>query len=150
MPRLKGLVRGTPEAPALESRRLTVVAFADEVLERPDLLASYAARFSPDDDAALVLWGPGVEQRSLLAMVGDAARAAGLDPSRLPHLVPLAHADIVETDQFLADCADALLSEWPAVGRIADLPRYGAAEIEHLRVSAGRLRSGATAASRPS
>ena len=142
------IVRGTPAARAPKSRRLTVVALADEVLERPDLLARYAARFSPEDDATLVLWGPGVEQRSLLAMVGDASRAAGLDPSRLPHLVPFAHTDIVEAARFLADCADALLSEWPAVGQIADLPRYGAAEIEHLRVSAGRVRSGATVDSR--
>jgi hypothetical protein len=142
------IVRETPRARQLASRSLTVVAMADEVLERPDLLARYAAFFSPDDDATLVMWGPGVEQRRLSAMVGDATRAAGLDPSRLPHLVPLAHANIGETDRFLADRADALLSEWPAVGQIADLPRYGAAEIEQLRVSSGWPRSGATAASR--
>jgi hypothetical protein len=143
------IVRGTPEPWPLKTRSLTVVALADEVLERPDLLASYAALFSPDDDATLVLWGPGVKQPTLLAMVGDAARAAGLDPSRLPHHVPLARADIAETDRLLADYADALLSEWPAVGRIAGLPHYGAAEIEHLRVSARGLRSGPRAGSRP-
>jgi Methyltransferase domain len=137
-----------PRQPTLDSRRFAVVAFADELLERPELLARYAGCMSPEDDASLVLWGPGLDEGALRGMAWDAARAAGLDERRLPHLVALAHADIFEADRFLAERADALLSEWPPIGRIAELPRYGAADTEGLRAM-GTASSSSTSAQAP-
>ena len=138
-----------PGPPELASRRFAVAAFADELLERPELLAHYAEHFSPDDDVSLVLWGPGLDQADVLSMIHDAVRATGLDARRVPHLVALGHPDTLATDRLLADRAGALLSEWPACGRIASLPRYGAAETGELRVSLARLGSGSAASSRP-
>jgi hypothetical protein len=132
-------VRDVPSRPEFDTRGFTVAAFVDEVLERPELLARYAELLGPDDDATLVLWGPGLDEASVLAMAGDAADAAGLDRHRLPNLVALGHADTLETDRYLADCAHGLLSEWPPVGRIAELPRYGAADVEGLRAMATRV-----------
>ena len=129
-------VRDLPGRPTVDSRRFSVVAFADELLERPELLARYAECFAAEDDATLVLWGPGLDEARVLSMAGDAARAAELDRRRLPHIVALAHADTLEADRYLAGCSHALLSEWPRLGRIAELPRYGAAHVEGLRALA--------------
>jgi hypothetical protein len=125
-----------PEPRMLDSRRFTVVAFVDEVLERPELLTRYAECFAREHDATLALWGPGLDQGAVSAAARDAVRTAGLDEPRLPHLVAFAHPHTLEADRFLAERADALLSEWPPVGRIAELPRYGAVEVEGLRARA--------------
>jgi hypothetical protein len=104
------------------------VAFADELLERPELLASYAERFGPDDDATLVVWGVGVEADVLLAMVQVAAEAAGVGDDRQPDILLLPLPGSPEVDRVLAERARAVLSEWPPVGRLGGLPRFGGAE----------------------
>ena len=133
-------VRGTPPPPRLDTRAFTVVGFADELLERPELVARYAERFGPDDDASLVLWGPGLSESGVLKMAQDAVGAAGLGGSRLPHLLTLAHADTLEADGYIAESSHALLSDWPPVGQVAELPRYGAADVDSLRLMATRAR----------
>ncbi len=116
-----------PVPPQIDATRaFTVVGFADEVLERPELLAAFAASFGPDDDASLILWGPGVDAPALLATVERAVAAAGLDESMLPDVLLLPLPGTPAVDACLAGRADALLSEWPAAGRVGELPRYGA------------------------
>jgi hypothetical protein len=136
---VEGIVQGTPGPPTVDARRFRVAAFADEVLERPELFARYASCFGPDDDATLVVWGPGLGEASLRAMMRDATVAAGLDERRLPHMAVLAYADALDADRFLAEFADGLLSEWPRLGHIAALPWYGAEEVEGLRTMATRI-----------
>lgn len=123
-----------PEPPAVdETRGVTVVAFADELLERPELLAAYARRFGPEDDATLVVWAPGADPGLLLWMVQAAADAAGVEEDRLPDVLLLPLPGSPEADALLAERADAVLSEWPPVGRLGALPRHGAADLDGLR-----------------
>ena len=116
----------TPPAPELEeTRTFTVVGFADEVAERPELLAEYVARFTPEDDATLVLWGPGYNDRAVLEMTEGAIGAAGIDPNRLPDILLLAGQ---RGEAALAGRASALLGDWPA-GALGALPRLEAVTV---------------------
>ena len=109
-----------------ETRRFTVVALADELLERPQLLREFAAAHGPGDDATLVIWGAGYEAEPLLATVQAAVAAAGIGDEELPDVLLLPQAGSPAADRALAERADALLSEWPSAGRIGELPRFSA------------------------
>lgn len=131
------LVRQGPPAPVIEETRgFTVAGFADEVLERPELLATYADAFSGSDDVTLVLWGPGLESEAVLNAVMQAAARGGVDPETLPDVLLLGLPGSPEADRELAGRAQAVLSDWPAVGAIGELPRYGAADGARLREAA--------------
>jgi hypothetical protein len=110
-----------------ETRRVAVAAFADELLDRPELLAGYAA--TAGDDTTLLVWGPGLSADAILATVEQAIGAAGLDESRLPDIALLPFPGSPDADARLAEIADALLSEWPAAGRVGELPRYETAGL---------------------
>ena len=61
------LVIGGPTPPRIDPTRThTTLAFADELVERPDLLRAYVEVYGPGDDASLVLWTPGVGAQELL------------------------------------------------------------------------------------
>lgn len=107
------------------ARRLATLAFADELIERPELLRSYVERVGPQDDATLMLWAPGVAERDLLALAEQAIDRAGLSMDGLPDILLVPLPGSPEADRALAQRADALLSEWPAAGRIGALPRFG-------------------------
>ena len=128
-------------APIDETRGFTVAGFADEMLERPELLATFAGCFGPDDDVSLILWGPGVDADVLLAGIERAVAAAGVDGDSLPDILLLPLPGSVDSDRRLAERADALLSEWPPAGRLGELPRYGTADAARLRGAADRARS---------
>jgi hypothetical protein len=115
----------TPPARLDPTRRVTTVAFADELVANPALLSAYAAAVGPQDDATLILFAPGLDAHDLLALAERAVEAAGLDENALPDvlLTPLPGAP--EVDRVLAERADAVLSEWPPVGRLGALPRWG-------------------------
>ncbi len=118
-----------------ETRSFTTLGFADELVERPELLETYIASVRPGDDATLLLWAPGLDGSALLDMVERAAAAAGIDTSTLPDalLAPLPGSP--EADRALAERADAVLSEWPPLGAIGTLPAFGAADGAALRAA---------------
>jgi hypothetical protein len=126
-----------PAPPPIDATRtFTVAGFADEMLERPELLTAFADCFGPDDDATLVLWGPGLEAEALLATVERAVATAGLDVNALPDVLLLPLPGSSAVDRCLADRADALLSEWPPAGLVGELPRFGARDAHALRAAA--------------
>jgi hypothetical protein len=136
-------------APTVEiddTRSFTIVGFADEIVQRPELLAAYAEAFGPEDDATLVLWGPGLDPVGLLDLVQRAAVAAGVDDDQLPDILLLPLPGSREADHCLAARARAVLSEWPAAGRIGELPRYGASGAAALRGAAAAQLNGSSAA----
>lgn len=109
------------------TRSSTTLAFADELIERPDLLRTYVERVAPEDDATLMLWAPGASGPALLAMAEQAIATAGLDANALPDILLPPLPGSPQADLRLAERADALLSEWPSAGRIGALPRFSGA-----------------------
>jgi hypothetical protein len=118
------------------TRRFTTLAFAEELVQRPELLTTYVDCIGAEDDATLLLWAPGLDGDALLATAELAIEKAGLDPERLPDvlLVPLPGSP--EADLQLSKRADAVLSEWPAAGRIGKRPRFGVGSASALRAAA--------------
>jgi hypothetical protein len=108
------------------TRAFTTVAFADELLERPELLRAYADRFTAADDASLVVWGPAQSPDQVLATVSAAVDRAGLDAEALPDVLLVAFPGSPEADACLARRATAVLSDWPGAGALGALPRFGA------------------------
>jgi hypothetical protein len=135
---IERLVRQGPPPPVIEETRgFTIAGFADEVLERPELLATYASTFGPDDDVTLVLWGPGLEGDAVLDTVMQAAARGGVDPETLPDVLLLGLPGSADADRRLAERADAVLSDWPrGRGELDRLPRFGAEDDAQLRAAA--------------
>jgi hypothetical protein len=131
------IVGGALPAPRLDpTRRFTVTAFVDEVHECPELLATYARCFGPDDDATLVLWGPGYPAGLLLETAEAAVAAAGLDGDRLPDVLLAPLPGGPQSDAVLAERSAAVLSDWPGAGRLGQLPRFGVGHEGPLREAA--------------
>jgi hypothetical protein len=106
------------------TRAFTTVGFVDELLERPELLRAYAERFTPNDDATLIIWGMALDAETTLAMAEQAIGLASLDPDALPDILLLPLPGSPEVDALLAERADARLSDWPQVGKLGLLPRF--------------------------
>jgi len=127
---------GHPPVQLDPTRSFTTLAFADELAERPELLRTYAETFTPGDDASLLLWAPGLDAQGLLSLAETAIERAGLDGDNLPDILLAPHPGSPEADLRLGERADAVLSEWLAIGRIGELPRFGAGESAALRSAA--------------
>jgi hypothetical protein len=113
-------------------RSFAVLAYADEVVERPALLAGYARHFSAADPATLVLYAPGADEGVAGARVEAALAAAGLG-DEAPDMILLTAAATAESEAVIAAGANALLSDRRGGGAFALLPRCGAAEVGELR-----------------
>lgn len=134
---LERIARDPNPAPRLDpTRAFTGVAFVDELAGNPRLLATWAEAFGPQDDATLILYGPGLDANDLLALAERAVEAAGIADDALPDVLlpPLPGSPAV--DALLAERASAVLSEWPPVGQLGKLPRFGAADGASLRAAA--------------
>ena len=128
-----------------ETRTFTTLAFVDELIEHPELLRAYADRFGPQDDASLILWTPGVSSARLLELAEQALAVAGLPDDRVPDVLLTPMPGAPEADAQLAKRADAVLSAWPAAGRIGSVRRYGADDGEALAAAAAKRHSRAAA-----
>jgi hypothetical protein len=106
------------------TRTQTTVAFADELVQRPDLLRAYVDSVKPADDATLVLWAPALGADALLATAELALEAAGIDGDHLPDILLTPLPGSPQTEALLAARATAVLSEWPATGPLGELPRF--------------------------
>jgi hypothetical protein len=124
---IERIAAGRPPSLRIDATRsATTLAFPDELIERPELLRTYADSHRPDDDATLLLWSPGLDERALLALAEQAIERAGLAPEDVPDVLLVPLEGSAATDLALSERADALLSEWPAAGRIGALPRFEA------------------------
>ena len=131
---IERLVRSRQSLPSLEDcRGFVTVAFADEIHERPELLAAYVRHFGPEDDATLVLWGAGVPGEQLLSDVEATVARIGLKLNGLPDMLLMPDGDLPGVDRLLADRAGAVLSGWPPVGRLGALPTHDAQRVPELR-----------------
>ena len=130
------VVKGHEPVRIDETRSFTTLASADELLERPELLKTYAGAFGPGDDASLILWAPGYDADALLALAEAAIERSGLEDTPLPDILLTPLAGSPEADLRLSERADAVLTEWPATGRIGTLPRFGSGDAAALRAAA--------------
>lgn len=135
---LGALVRGDDSRNALVElaeapRPISLLAFADEVIEEPALLRAYAAQFDPADPATLVLWAPGGDAGTLVGRMEAAIAAAGLEADGVPDLLLLPTPSDDESVEAIAAGSVALLSDRPPPEALASLPRFGAEGVAGLR-----------------
>jgi hypothetical protein len=119
-------------------RSFAVLAYADEVVERPALLAGYAEHFSAADPATLVLYAPGADEASEGSRIEAAMTAAGLGEDA-PDMILLTAAATAESEAAICANASALLSDRRGGGPFALLPRCGVADVAELRPYAEAL-----------
>jgi GT2 family glycosyltransferase len=110
------------------ARSFVGLAFAEELVERPTLLESYARTFDDSDDATLVISSPGSVER-LAALVDS----LGLDTEDSADLLAVG----AETShEELAIAVDFVLSRRPLPGPLGGLPCYDERTVEQLRMHA--------------
>jgi GT2 family glycosyltransferase len=115
------------------TRSFAVVALARDLIERPGLISAYAAAFSPEDDATLVVYDEERDSNELAVALGPTLAAAGLDESG-PDM--LAFGRRVDGDVLLSLTTHALLGDSEPHGALRRLPRFGSSQLEALRAAA--------------
>lgn len=111
------------------SRGFATLAFAGELVARPDLLRGYADVLGADDDATLVVWAPGWSPDEAMTRLGPVVEALGLGDDDGPDI-------LVETgasEEALVAGVDALLTGERRDGGFADLPQFGPDRLGELR-----------------
>jgi len=142
-PRVPGIERGHARSRCgmEDARTVAVLAYGDELVERPDLLRGYGERFGSADDVTLVLYSPGTDPAELEPALLAAAAAAGLDGEGSADLLALELGKPVD-DRLLAASVDALLSERTPDWALGGLPRFGGVSMGELRSHAEAVLSG--------
>jgi glycosyltransferase involved in cell wall biosynthesis len=121
-----------------EARTIGVLAFGDELAERPELLHAYGERFGPGDDVTLVIYSPGGDAAELESRLFAAAAAAGLDGEDTADLLALPLGQRLGDESLLAASVDALLSGGEPAWPFSELPRFGASGLDALHAFASR------------
>ena len=117
-------------------RRLPVLAWADELVEDPAILAAWGRAFGAADHATLVICAPpGADPGPWVARLPAAVEAAGLDGPDAPDLLGVTVALDPGAERMLARAAGAVLSR----RALPDGPLAGLARLAPER--AGELRA---------
>ena len=127
-PRMRELV-GEAEAP---HRSFTVLAYAEELIERPALVTTFANAFA-GGCATLVAYAPDADPAELAPRLEAVLAGDGE-----LEVVLLAVAREAASEERLAASADALLSNVPAATPFAMLPRIEAGAESELRTVASQ------------
>ena len=115
----------------LDVRSFATLAFAEEVVSAPELLAAYADAFSEADDASLVIYAPALDP-GLAERLSAVAEEAGVFAPGGPDLLVVPGEAGGAHDAFLAAQVEAVLSQRPQAGVFSQLPRAGDGSIERL------------------
>ena len=110
--------------PILESevRERVVIAWADELTERPGLLADYARRFDGDESTTLVVYAPDAAEEEIVPRIQAAIEATGVAESQLPDMLLTALARHEVHELAMARRASAVLTERAVDGPLGALP----------------------------
>ena len=116
--------------PVLESelRERAVIAWADEIARRPDLLAAYARRFAGDDRTTLVLYAPDADEEAIVADLQRAIDGCGIAEADLPDMLLTVLPRYASHERTMAQRAFAVLTDRDIDGPLADLPSAMAAD----------------------
>ena len=123
----------------MKLRSFVTLALADELVQVPELLRSYAETFAAEDDASLLMVlsdpAPAAMHRLVSAVVH-----AGLDSRSSPDLVATTVTAGAPMPATLLHRAAALLSPYEQEGALGELPRVDAESVGQLRgVDGGRM-----------
>ena len=106
-----------------EVRERVVVAYAGEIVRRPDLLARYARSLGDARHrTTLVLYAPDADPNGIVPELQAAIGATGLDEAELPDMLLTALPRHEVHERALARRASAVLTEHDVDGPLADLP----------------------------
>jgi hypothetical protein len=122
-----------------DARQVLVVALAEEVRHEPSLLSAYAQAFSAADDVTLAIYAPDADAASLERDLVPSVERAGLaaEDGADVLLLPLPRD---RSEDGLAHAAHAVLSNVPATGALATLPRFDAGQVDAIRSLVHRCR----------
>ena len=134
---LRAVLERPAPAPLAGTRGFAVLAFADELVERPELLAAYGARFGAADDATLVIYAPGWDDARVGGELPPVLAAAGIGDDGADLLALPVESDPQHELQ-LARSVRAVLSARPAAEPFAARPAYAADGVPRLRRLAER------------
>ena len=116
----------------------TVLAYADELIEAPELLVAYARAVGAADGAVLAIYAPDWDPGALGAALEAPIAAAGLDADGAPELVAYAIPRDGRSELTMAHRLDALLTRRAPAGVFGAVPHVGAADGELLAEIIGR------------
>jgi hypothetical protein len=106
------------------ARSHAVLAFADELIENPQLLEAYAAEFGPDDDATLVVYAPDGDPAELEPRLLEALASVGLGNGRCPDLLALVTPREADAEAGLAQAVQAIHTDREQPAPFDRLPRF--------------------------
>jgi hypothetical protein len=119
-------------------RDFAVLAFADELVERPELLAAYGRTFDARDNATLAIYAPGWDDARAAELLTPVLVAAGIDGDDCADLLALAVPRDPDHERTLAGRVHAILSERAPDGPFADAQRFTTETVPGLRDLAER------------
>ena len=117
------------------ARTRAVLAFADEVVSDPSLLAAWSDAFDGSDDITLVIYAPDWSPERAGDGLGPAVARAGLDSEDAADLLALATPATVALEASLARGASAVLTAHSARPPFAALARVDAQSVSLLAQS---------------
>src|SRR5262245_57135991 len=109
------------------TRSFVVLAFADELLGNPELLAEYGRTFGADDDATLAIFAPDGDASEIAEALGE---QADVDADLLLLAVP------ADQDEEVAAAVDCLYSRRLPTGAFRSLIRVDDSRAQQLRAIA--------------
>jgi hypothetical protein len=102
-----------PSDPLAGARRFVTLAFAEELLAEPDLLAAYGAAFDRNADATLAIDASGLVPAIAAERLGTLVHELELDGSTSAHLLAVLGPIDATLRSRLPTRADALLTRAP-------------------------------------
>jgi hypothetical protein len=102
--------RRMPSDPLVGARRFVTLAFADELIAHPQLLAAYARTFDGDADATLAIDASGLLPATAEQALGELILQVGLDADGTAHLIAVLGPIDAAVRSKLPFRADALLT----------------------------------------
>jgi hypothetical protein len=121
------------------TKSFAILAYADELITNPLLLAAYASAFGPQDDATLVIYAPARNEMAVAEAIETAARKVSVDLTTGPDMVVFGPPDDEDSDNRLVRHCRAVLSDSATRPLRHPRPIYSMSDVAKLRAFADRL-----------
>jgi hypothetical protein len=118
------------------ARSFVALAFAEEVIAAPDLLAAWGSAFDGSEDATLAIHTGNTPVEQLVARLEGAVAEAGLSGDDAPDIVIVQGGE--EIDTAVAGSTDAVLTAREPQGIFQAPPHFDASMLAALRALAER------------